>query len=59
MADVLLPKVTRQRTMALWVPNLDLSDPSDPATCPSCTWGEIVSDFYRVKEGGDGYWPGG
>lgn len=45
--------------MALWVPNLDLNHPSDPATCPSCTWGEIVLDFYRVKEGGREYWPGG
>lgn len=59
MADALLRKVTRQRTMALSVPNLDQSHFSDPATCPSCTWGEIVLDFYRVKEGGGEYWPGG
>lgn len=45
--------------MALSVPNLDQSHFSDPATCPSCTWGEIVLDFYRVKEGGGEYWPGG
>lgn len=59
MADALLPRLTRQRTMALWVPNSDLSHPSDPATCLSCGWREIVLDFYRVKEGDGEYWPGG
>lgn len=45
--------------MALSDPNLGLSHPSDPATRPSCTWGEIVLDFYRVEEGGGEYWPEG